>query len=353
MSFHNIQALQNTELLLAYSDLHPVVAQLVLTVKIWAKSEHVLGAMLGHLSSYSFSLLVVYFLQVQLDLAFPCLDTNAFDSGCIAGEQNVDKWSCQASLEVLVERFFNFYGGHGRDSFQWGFEVVSVRVGERRSPEETCFHHLPGKRTARLHIEDPFLRYRNLNCVLRFENESILKASFQRTSSELAVGKVPLAFSADMISRQHVQGGPFPDSSDSLASHLLKQLLVTKEDTVVSSEQTTFSTYSIKKPISCLSTVPVHASSPAHMSQLLPSLLNMSAWKRSYSSHNVNFETLLWRQGVFPNAPQYLDFKASQQPFHEEIYSLKSNSVHTSDASDSVVRLKKGRNKIQPARFSN
>eukprot|EP00959_Pyramimonas_sp_CCMP1952_P470671 9497086-Pyramimonas_sp.AAC.1 len=45
-------------------------------------------------------------------------------------------------------------------------KVVSVRLGKRLAATEARFGSLQGRHARRLHIEDPFLLQRNLNCVL-------------------------------------------------------------------------------------------------------------------------------------------------------------------------------------------
>jgi len=83
LTCQNTEALLNTQLLKAYAKLHPVVREVVVIVKLWAKASGVCGAPEGHLSSYSITLMVIYFLQVHSELQMPCLPTTAFDfSGC-------------------------------------------------------------------------------------------------------------------------------------------------------------------------------------------------------------------------------------------------------------------------------
>eukprot|EP00440_Ansanella_granifera_P011671 gb/GFBE01012675.1/.p1 GENE.gb/GFBE01012675.1/~~gb/GFBE01012675.1/.p1 ORF type:complete len:573 (+),score=103.84 gb/GFBE01012675.1/:1-1719(+) len=189
LSCHNPQALQNTHLLRSYSELCPVVRQLVLCVKYWAKAEGVLGATTGHLSSYSFTLMVLYFLQVEEDLAMPCLPTLCFSSQGASQQIAGFSWSCHVPLSILLGRFFQFYAS----IFHWGSEVVSVRSGTRLAAHDLSFSSLPGITAQRLHIEDPFLP-RNLNCVLSPENEMMLTAKFLEASALMQGGGVPEAF---------------------------------------------------------------------------------------------------------------------------------------------------------------
>ncbi|CAK9110943.1 UTP:RNA uridylyltransferase 1, partial [Durusdinium trenchii] len=166
LSCHNPQALQNTYLLRAYSHLSPHIRQLVLCVKCWAKAEAVCGAPSGHLSSYSFALMVIYFLQVDPLLGLPCLPVAGFSSQGPTISLESYPWMGRRPLYELLPRFFTFYA----ESFAWGSEVVSIRTGRRLMVLDPEYAALPGRQASRIHVEDPFLP-RNLNCVLWPENE--------------------------------------------------------------------------------------------------------------------------------------------------------------------------------------
>mmetsp|Transcript_23254 Transcript_23254/g.41999 ORF Transcript_23254/g.41999 Transcript_23254/m.41999 type:complete len:373 (+) Transcript_23254:45-1163(+) len=186
LSCQNTEAILNTELLKAYAKLHPKIRKLVIAVKIWAKSAGVNGAPRRHLSSYSWTLMVLYFLQVQQDLQLPCLPTAAFNLNSSPSFDNI-QWSCRMSLPQLLDRFFSFF----TYEFQWGSEVVSVRLGKRAEIRSQEFKQLPGQAVWRLHVEDPFLLNRNLNCVLGSQQESELQAAINSASWEMSAGQVP------------------------------------------------------------------------------------------------------------------------------------------------------------------
>ena len=65
LSFNHEVVIHNSALLRAYSSLHPKVRELVVLVKHWAKLRDVNDALQGTLSSYSFVLLVISFLQAK------------------------------------------------------------------------------------------------------------------------------------------------------------------------------------------------------------------------------------------------------------------------------------------------
>lgn len=190
LSCHNPEALQNTHLLRAYAQMNYLVRLLVKLVKLWAKSEGVCGAAIKHLSSYSWTLMVIYFLQASRR-EMPCLPIWAFSFwGPLPEVQNV-QWAYTESLSSLLCGFFNFYGG---DEFAWGSEVVSIRLGRRKDVSDRDFFQLQGRReSGRIHIEDPFLHWRNLNCVLSLEREQQLRMKLEEAAISLTKGAIPEA----------------------------------------------------------------------------------------------------------------------------------------------------------------
>eukprot|EP00931_Biecheleriopsis_adriatica_P021777 TRINITY_DN14149_c0_g2_i1.p1 TRINITY_DN14149_c0_g2~~TRINITY_DN14149_c0_g2_i1.p1 ORF type:complete len:385 (+),score=87.34 TRINITY_DN14149_c0_g2_i1:55-1209(+) len=182
LSLQNSEALLNTDLLKTYAKLHPTIRRVVLAVKLWAKALGLSGAPKGHLSSYSLTLMAIYFLQVHPDLQMPCVPPEAFTQGARAADFEHLQWDCQLPVHELLSRFFYFYAWE----FEWGTEVVSIRLGQRLYAGSPEFHQLPGQTYWRLHVEDPFLLGRNLNCVLGAHQETVLKE--QLTSAAMAMG---------------------------------------------------------------------------------------------------------------------------------------------------------------------
>lgn len=181
VSCHNTEPLANTRLLCAYSRLDPVVRDLGVFVKIWATHFGVCGATGGNLSSYSLTLMVIYFLQVHQDLGFPHLPTSAFRCGAENVEEHLASWRFQGSLSFLIEEFFTFFA----EQFDWGSEVVSVRLGKRSYATDDDFACLAGRRLNRLHVEDPYFLDKNLNRLLGPDQELKLRQSIAETSRAL------------------------------------------------------------------------------------------------------------------------------------------------------------------------
>mmetsp|Transcript_69477 Transcript_69477/g.203290 ORF Transcript_69477/g.203290 Transcript_69477/m.203290 type:complete len:529 (-) Transcript_69477:109-1695(-) len=182
----NYEALVNTQLLLHYSRIHSKVRRFVVDVKNWAKTEGCCGACTGHLSSYAFCLLGLYFLQTKAKL--PALPVDVFIAGQVPA---LPVWAPHQSLEELMSGWLKFYA----EEFDWEHEVVSVRHGKRLGIDHRLFEALPKSTKStnkihqrHLHIEDPVLPAVNLSCVLSKENEEYLKQKLTEASAERSVG---------------------------------------------------------------------------------------------------------------------------------------------------------------------
>lgn len=202
LSCRNGDALQNTRLLRGYADIGGRVRDLGVLVKLWAKAANVWGASRRFLSSYAFTLLAIYFMQVHPDVQLPCLPTASFldEAGDDAQEKVAaarSMWACELSLAELVSRFFAFY----HLEFQWGHEVVSPRLGRRLWATDPVFEHLRGRWSTRLHVEDPFKLERNLHCVLGPEvEERELRIAFAEAHNALQMGGLPLGLGSRLSS---------------------------------------------------------------------------------------------------------------------------------------------------------
>lgn len=186
LSCHNIEPLPNTWLLRAYADMHPYVRDLVVAVKLWAKAKGVCDAKNGHLSSYSLTLMALYFLQVDPEFKLPPLCTSSFSEPNPAIPHL--KWQPTCGLTRILSKFFQFYAV----DFDWGAEVVSVRLAHRLSRMHEGFSPLNGRWISRLHVEDPFLLARNLNCALGRAQERALSAAIEEAAQSLQGGQLPV-----------------------------------------------------------------------------------------------------------------------------------------------------------------
>ena len=208
-SINNVLPTYNTRLLGEYAKLDPRVIALVLCVKRWAKMAQVSDAKMGNLSSYSWSLLVIYFLQKMrvipslqarappgVDL-YQCPSTGkTFDVAFLAGASSqAEKNHLPACLLTSAELLCAFYTFYDKQ-FMWGSEVVSIRVGGHlgRSITDPEFALLSqGSRSMmelppgieKIHIEDPFDLTRNLHCVMDLDGLVRLRKAFSDISNKL------------------------------------------------------------------------------------------------------------------------------------------------------------------------
>lgn len=194
LSCQNEGALRNTRLLRAYANIDSRVRDLGVAVKIWAKAADIVGAAQSKLSSYTFTLLMIYFLQVHRDVNLPCLSPGLFevtanpetrDAAC---ETASNAWTCDLSLAELFFRFIGFYAG----DFEWGREVCCPRIGQRRYAQDNVFSALRGRHVHRLHAEDPYFLQRNLHCVLGDTEEVQLQEAFSAAWHSIVRGQSPV-----------------------------------------------------------------------------------------------------------------------------------------------------------------
>ena len=177
LSVNNLLPVFNTKLLKTYAEINPHVVDLVQTCKEWAKEHGVHGAARGHLSSYAFTLMVIFFLQIRGDL--PCLQSDAESKPewYIEDQKKYNVYIDETSdFSEFSEKnmstfddFIRFY----RDQFRWGEWVVSIRTGKclslKKYPKLTKQPRsgvAPFEVFYFIHIEDPFDIGRNLHCVL-------------------------------------------------------------------------------------------------------------------------------------------------------------------------------------------
>jgi DNA polymerase sigma len=198
ISINNDLPIYNTRLLRAYAAIDERVRILVIAIKRWARLLTVSDAKAGNLSSYSWTLLCIYYLQVRgareggallpslQQMAKGMLPDSQMQLRCSCSGRFFDcrfltdtrlKLQCASSSSDLLRGFFSFYA----TEFSWGHEVVSIRLGQRVSIDTHQFDALArGKLNPNhaIHIEDPLDTFRNLNCVLDVDGLARLRGAF-------------------------------------------------------------------------------------------------------------------------------------------------------------------------------
>ncbi|CAJ1344446.1 unnamed protein product, partial [Effrenium voratum] len=155
LSCGNLLPLLNTQLLRLYAELMPQMAVLCILVKRWAKTQGIGSVMTGGLSSYAWTLMVVYYLQV----------THSLDSL---------HQLCEEEASLL------FYA----EDFDWQNELVSVRRGCFSVREESMVTWRDGL----INIEDPVEITRNLNFALSDHTPHQLPDAFWAAGERLDRG---------------------------------------------------------------------------------------------------------------------------------------------------------------------
>ncbi|ETK78059.1 hypothetical protein L915_15852 [Phytophthora nicotianae] len=204
LCFENVLATRNTPLLRAYASFDDRARTLGLAVKHWAKQRGISDASMGFLSSYSFVLLSIFYLQVvrvlpnlqdprllesaqiqpqyynDINIAF-CEDQDvaqAFHKRLLNGNAS------DMSLTALLVGFFEFYA----TQFDFAERVVTVRSPETPALKLAQWGSRKAK-TWRMSIQDPLETGRDLGCVLQFKGQERIIRELHRAHDMLARGE--------------------------------------------------------------------------------------------------------------------------------------------------------------------
>ena len=192
----NYLAVLNTEMLRTYSLIDSRVRELVLCVKRWAKRRHIADPPNGSLSSYSYAILSIFYLQQVEPPILPSLqelatipnidksllsDTpfwNAYDCSYFANLEKLNQfWKPKRntmSIGELLNGFFDFY----INKFEFSNQLCSIREGKILSKK-------PGM--SPIAIEDPFEK-RDLGKVLLDDVAETIIQEFHRAHTKFSDG---------------------------------------------------------------------------------------------------------------------------------------------------------------------
>ncbi|XP_045033148.1 poly(A) RNA polymerase GLD2 isoform X2 [Daphnia magna] len=169
LNFNNIVGIRNTHLLKTYAQLDWRVRPLVLAVKLWARQHDINEAKSMTMSSYSLTLMVIYYLQAGVHVpVLPCLQKVRAERFWPEGdirrlqtfteeELKVLRSNNHMTLGQLFAGFLDYYAHH----FNYGAHAMSIRLGGT-IPLEQCRQYMSPKNDPHhwkyICIEEPFDR---------------------------------------------------------------------------------------------------------------------------------------------------------------------------------------------------
>ncbi|KAI9665121.1 MAG: hypothetical protein M1831_002131 [Alyxoria varia] len=161
LNVNNHVALKNTEMVKAYMAVSWKIRAFAMIIKHWTSSRIINQASGGTLSSYTWTCMIIHFLQTQEPPALPILALKNDDG---RPKENFDDqveqfhtWFAKndASLGELLFRFFRYYGYE----FDYEKSAISVAKGHVLTKQEKSWHIATNNR---LCVEEPFNTDRNL-----------------------------------------------------------------------------------------------------------------------------------------------------------------------------------------------
>lgn len=128
-------SIRNTQLIRDYSKMDWRFPQLALIVKQWARENRINSAVEKSISPYSWTLMVIHYLQVVDPPVLPCLqktspkryDANVHNEEEIRAWRQPIQWHSKnnSSLKQLLKGIFRYYG-----DFDYEQNIISVREGK-------------------------------------------------------------------------------------------------------------------------------------------------------------------------------------------------------------------------------
>lgn len=162
---------RNSLLIAAYCNLDPRVSELGIIVKKWAKAFELVGSSDGHLNSYAYTLMVIYYLMKTDPPVVPNLQDLASGKGTDPVIVKDHRWGYVAecdcrfwedihllppskntsTVDTLFIGVLRFYAG-----FDWLNKAVSIRLGLTDHANTSKMHLYTAVLKDQWYIEDPF-----------------------------------------------------------------------------------------------------------------------------------------------------------------------------------------------------
>lgn len=177
----NQLGLRNSKLVGAYCSLDPRVAQVGRLVKQWAKAMELVGSSDGHLNSYAFTLMTLFYLMKRRPPVIPNLqDLGGHQDLCDRYEIRDRRWGREIpwdcrfweeislipksqnteTVDALLHGFFQYYCING--AFDWREHAVSIRLATTEMDPALKSRLYSPSQPDQWYIEDPFDLRHNL-----------------------------------------------------------------------------------------------------------------------------------------------------------------------------------------------
>uniref|UniRef100_A0A8R1U0D9 CCHC-type domain-containing protein n=1 Tax=Onchocerca volvulus TaxID=6282 RepID=A0A8R1U0D9_ONCVO len=194
VSLYNVLALENTRLLRTYSKLDRRIHQLGIMTKVWAKNCEIGNASKGSLSSYSYIIMLIHYLQRTNPPVAPFLQEVVPLKRCrepvIIGNCDV-YFCCLEDLEWTVHNrstvgelwigFLDYFG----TKFDFTREVVQIRQTLPLMKLDKGWQSRP------IAIEDPFDLTHNLSSGVHSKTMAYIQKSFIQSREKFSTLSVP------------------------------------------------------------------------------------------------------------------------------------------------------------------
>uniref|UniRef100_A0A158Q8M8 RNA uridylyltransferase n=1 Tax=Elaeophora elaphi TaxID=1147741 RepID=A0A158Q8M8_9BILA len=220
VSLYNVLALENTRLLRTYSKLDGRIHQLGIMTKMWAKNCEIGNASKGSLSSYSYIIMLIHYLQRTNPPVAPFLQ-EVSPSGrrkepviiddCDVYFCNLEdlEWTVynRSTVGELWVGFLNYFGM----KFDFAQEVVQIRQTQPLMKLDKGWQSRP------IAIEDPFDLNHNLSSGVHSKTMVYIQKSFIQSWEKFSTMSIPnsklnhsslVLYATSLLSKCRVGNGP-------------------------------------------------------------------------------------------------------------------------------------------------
>jgi len=198
ITLQNVIAVQNTQMLRTYSRIDGRCPELVFAMKFLTKTCGIADASKNFLSSYAYTLLVIYFLQQLEKPVLPVLQSlhsSAKRPKLVVKSQGHygTPYNCWYFRYNTVHQLRTVWPAYGENKLSTGelwlqmlrfyaedfdFNKHYVCIANSQRQEKSALGEIENTRV-KIHIQDPFEIYRNLGTTLSVQNDQIIRTAFK------------------------------------------------------------------------------------------------------------------------------------------------------------------------------